>query len=92
MTSYGSQFFAKLHFKWGWTCKKYRNKAEMKTHKTTLLQNSGRKERPGDYICCIILYITADVYVVLYTVFLFNHCSIVGVVWCVVIPALFVYF
>ena len=30
-------FTENLHFKWRWTCKKYRNKAEMKANKKTTL-------------------------------------------------------
>ena len=41
---------AKVRFKLGWTCKKYRNKVEMKTYKkTTLVWNDDRKERQEDY-------------------------------------------
>ena len=41
---------AELHFKYGRTCKKHRNKAGMKERKkTTLLQKDGGKERQENY-------------------------------------------
>ena len=54
----GKMFSRKLHFKFGETCKKYRNKAEMKTHKrTTLLQNDGRKGSQEEYaISAVCVY------------------------------------
>ena len=40
----------KLNFKYRWTCKKYKIKAEMKTHKKpALLWNNGGKETQEDY-------------------------------------------
>ena len=46
------QVSAKLHFKQGWTCKKYRNKAGMKIDKKTTLLCTymyAGKERQEDY-------------------------------------------
>ena len=60
---------------------KYRNKAEMKTHKkTTLLRNDGGKERQEDYTLHLLY------------VFLFRHrFQSRVVVLCVFISALFLY-
>ena len=47
----GEKVSAELHFKEGWNCKRYKNKAEMKTcKKTTQLQNDNRKESQEDYL------------------------------------------
>ena len=56
----GSQFItpksAKLHFKYRWTCKKYKETRQISKHastkipkQTTLLWNNGEKERKEDY-------------------------------------------
>ena len=47
----GGKVSAKLHFKYGWTCKSTETRAEMKTYKkTTLLQDNDGIERQEDYL------------------------------------------
>ena len=74
--------YAKLHFKQGWTCKKHRNKARVKTCKTTtLLQSDGGKERPEEATLCT-LYIQQMQGSLL--VFLFRHHSVVRQSCCII--------